>query len=147
LRIWRASTSSYQDEESTEWVYNDDNRVRIFKRRDFVTDELVNISRNTLFYTTIVSTEEQFAADRTLLLYPNPNPGTFTVDLSNTSLPPSTSLQLRCTDLQGRTVMLTDIEPAGSTVEVSLPDVAAGTYVLYLTDGQQLWQQKIVIQQ
>ena len=99
------------------------------------------------FYTTIVSTEEQFAADRTLLLYPNPNPGTFTVDLSHTSLQQSASWQLRCTDLQGRTIMNRDIEPAESTVEVSLPNVPTGTYVLYLTDGQQLWQQKIVIQQ
>jgi len=146
LRIWRASTSSYQDEESIEWVYNDDNRVRVIERRDLVTGELVNTSRNTLFYTTIVNTEEQSAAERTLLLYPNPNPGLFTVDLSNTSLQQSTSLQLRCTDLKGRTIMLTDVEPAGSTVEVSLPNVPAGTYVLYLTDGQQLWQQKMVIQ-
>ena len=146
-QIWIDSTSSYQDEESVEWTYNDDNRVRIIKRPVVEPGELVNISRNTRFYTTIVGTEEQFAADRFLLLYPNPNPGTFTVDLSNTSLQQSASWQLRCTDLQGRTIMNRDIEPAESTVEVSLPNVPTGTYVLYLTDGQQLWQQKIVIQQ
>ncbi|NBC06220.1 MAG: T9SS type A sorting domain-containing protein [Bacteroidetes bacterium] len=145
-RVWIDSTSSYQDEESIEWTFNDDNRVRIIKRRDAEAGELVNTSRNTRFYTTIVSTEEQFAADRSLLLYPNPNPGIFTVDLSNTSLQRSTSLQLRCTDLQGRTIVNRDIAPAGSTVEVSLPNVPTGTYVLYLTDGQQMWQQKIVIQ-
>jgi hypothetical protein len=146
-QFWIDSTSSYQDVAFIENDYYADFTVHKSYSYEESLDEFVNNRCWIGYYTTIVSTEEQPTAEHPLYVYPNPNKGLFTVDLSNTSLQQSASLQLRCTDLQGRTIMMADVEPAGSTVEVSLPNVPTGTYLLYLTDGRQLWQQKLVIQQ
>lgn len=147
VQNWVDSIATYEDRTRYDWEYTEDTRVFSVKLYDQVIGEMLNFLRTTTYYTTIVNTEEQPTAEWPLYVYPNPNKGTFTVDLSNTSLQQSASLQLRCTDLQGRTIMMADVEPAGSTVEVSLPNVPTGTYLLYLTDGRQLWQQKLVIQQ
>ncbi|MCI4648400.1 T9SS type A sorting domain-containing protein [Phaeodactylibacter sp.] len=105
----------------------------------------INQSRYFNFFETFTATIEP-EPQSSISVYPNPSEGTITVDLSHTRFQQPNSLQIRCTDLQGRTLIVSDVEPFESTLELALPNMPNGTYILSLSDGRQIWRQKIVVQ-
>lgn len=144
---WIDSTAVYQDQSSFEYTYTEELEISV--RKDYDQDQgmMVPNSRTLTYLAVIVDTEELPASIKGLHLYPNPNDGNFTLDVSDADLDISSTLQLRCTDLQGRNLINRTVDPAGGIMEVQLPALSSGLYILHLTDGQQIWRQRMIVRQ
>jgi hypothetical protein len=78
-------------------------------------------------------------------VFPNPNTGTFTLDLNTHS---SQSISLRIVDLTGKIVYeATDIKISGTyTTEINLNDIASGVYNIFVIGENGITDKKVVIQ-
>ncbi|MDE5559624.1 MAG: S8 family peptidase, partial [Bacteroidales bacterium] len=67
-----------------------------------------------------------------MLVYPNPNDGRFNVLLPETGR----EVRLQVVDRQGRVVYERDVQSLGSPVEMAVPGLESGMYILRTADGQ-----------
>ncbi len=86
-----------------------------------------------------------FSNDRTSIrIFPNPNPGTFTLELSK---PASASMTFRVTDLIGRVVLEKPIEKGSTQQTVSANGLSEGLYFLHIvSEGKVVAIEKFVKQ-
>ncbi len=67
-----------------------------------------------------------------MMVYPNPNDGRFNVLLPETGR----EVRLQVVDRRGRVVYERDVRAAGSPVEMAVPGLKSGMYILRTADGQ-----------
>ena len=87
-----------------------------------------------------ITSREPQLGDQTLSVYPNPNTGTFRVELENNT---NTTVHLSVMDLQGRQVYSDSFQ--GDQYEVNLNTLPAGMYQLKVQTGANSFLRKLVI--
>jgi len=90
-----------------------------------------------------LSTDE-FSLEDSFTIFPNPNIGKFTVNLSKTQ---SSDVQLEVNDIRGRKIFNTSYEVNGTMNEtVNLGSIQSGIYLVTVIDGTNKSTKKIVIE-
>ncbi|MDE6515735.1 MAG: S8 family peptidase [Bacteroidales bacterium] len=74
----------------------------------------------------------QAVEGKRMLVYPNPNDGRFNVLLPEAGR----AVRLQVVDRRGRVVYERGVQPAGSPVEMAVPGLKSGMYILQTDDGQ-----------
>ena len=69
-------------------------------------------------------------------LYPNPNDGQFTIDIYST--PPGANSSITVVSLTGKTVYNNTMSEQERSMEINLPNISAGTYILMVTNGNSI---------
>lgn len=104
---------------------------------------LTDWSMNMCIKTITLSTPNMVGLEN-LKIYPNPNRGEFTIQLSN---PKSTSLNLEVFDIRGRLILERSLAHSGEFKEViNLNEAQSGIYILNVNDGTRKTSRKIVVE-
>lgn len=94
--------------------------------------------------TTAVAGNESFSSLSNFNVYPNPNNGTFTIDLNSNS---DDDITLEVFDVRGRSVFNNVYSNTGNfTQTINLNTVSRGVYLLNVSDGVSKETKKLVIQ-
>jgi hypothetical protein len=76
-------------------------------------------------------------------VYPNPSNGTFNLELPNTDQ----KVRIVVTDVSGKTVAIENLDENHSqTIKLNLQNVSQGVYMLHVTNGDQVYRTKLMIQ-
>lgn len=91
---------------------------------------------------TAVLTSETFESND-FVIYPNPNNGTFTIQLTATS----SDVALNVHDLRGRLILTKNLKASGLVNEqISLADAQSGIYLVTIQDGSKKITKKIIVE-
>lgn len=108
-----------------------------------VTNECGSFTFTQLVDTKVGVKELEFI--QTLWVYPNPNRGQFTIDITSTE---SKLIQIKLVDVYGKLIHTQDVQiPSGeSKTEVNEQSLTAGTYMLLIQSGEGLVVKKMIVQ-
>jgi len=90
-----------------------------------------------------LSIDESLPTDENLIVYPNPNDGTFNI-LSRTGLTGNTSIEIY--NLQGQ-IVYNEMLPAmgkNSTRQIHIGDIPGGIYVIKVLNESSVWTKKLI---
>ncbi|WNM19812.1 reprolysin-like metallopeptidase [Flavobacterium capsici] len=92
---------------------------------------------------TATLTNETFTNEKNFVIYPNPNNGTFTVQVTNLL----NDVTLNVHDIRGRLILTKTIKASGLiNEEVSLANAQSGVYLITIEDGDVKTTKKIVVE-
>ena len=93
---------------------------------------------------TIPCKEGEIASqENNFTIYPNPNNGTFTIaDFTFGNL----TAQIEIYNSIGQQIFKQEITAAQNTIEVQLSNIASGMYIIKLSDGTKITEQKLIIE-
>ncbi len=97
--------------------------------RDFAIEESLSVDENTL--------------DNSLSIYPNPNNGSFTVNIS--SLASNEDVEVSMYDIRGRRILSNNYEASSTFNKTINTDVQSGVYLLRVSQNQSVVTRKLVI--
>ena len=107
-----------------------------------VTDRCGNTDDSTFTVDVQGISLEESALSSQVAIYPNPNQGTFNLELPNTGA----SFELRVSDLSGKVIhQQSDLNPDEDYV-ISLPSVAKGVYMIHLQSGSEKITKRLIVE-
>ncbi|MFN8287802.1 MAG: CotH kinase family protein [Chitinophagales bacterium] len=95
--------------------------------------------------TIIASSAIKANAENTLIIYPNPSTGKFTIDLPENAIN-GFALHLTVTDAVGKVVLQQAIESPGKLLSVDLGNAAKGAYSITISKGHKKFSGRVVIE-
>lgn len=101
----------------------------------------VKVTRNQNY---IGTDEYSIVGFRQMLLYPNPASQSTTLQLPTAIAPPPITINVY--NLKGQKVKAIIYNGYSTQIEVPLQNMAAGVYVIELTQGSQVWREKLVVE-
>ncbi|MFT3934093.1 MAG: IPT/TIG domain-containing protein [Chitinophagaceae bacterium] len=93
-------------------------------------------------YSKIIAVQTNAGLTAALFTYPNPAAGVVTVNYPRKSIPAA----LQLTDMSGRMIKTLQLAAGSNQIQLFMPQLPAGNYLLTWSDGKQTLQQKIVVQ-
>lgn len=114
---------------------------------DFVTNAQTYIDVNVTLPSdlTCISSSININLDKTLIISPNPNKGSFTIEIDNSII--SQSIEIRITNDLGRNVYSKKYEhPSSTKIQIILPNIPRGFYLLTLESKLSNITKKLIIE-
>jgi len=99
----------------------------------------------TYFYEEDIQHEENTPLDNGILIFPNPSPGVFQIDVQNIALAYASQLRMNCYNGQGQLVAKQLLRPGLGIQQVNLSKLPAGIYLLELLANKERIVRKVQI--
>jgi len=114
---------------------------------DFVTNAQTYIDVNVTLPSdlTCISSSININVDKTLVISPNPNKGSFTVEIDNSVL--NQTIEIRITNDLGRNIFSKKYEhPSSSKIQIVLPNTPKGLYLVSLESKLSKITKKLIVE-
>jgi hypothetical protein len=114
---------------------------------DFVTNAQTYVDVNVTLPSdlTCISSSININVDKTLIISPNPNKGSFTIEIDNSII--SQSIEIRIANDLGRNVFSKKYEhPSSTKIQIVLPTIPKGFYLVTLESKHSKITKKLIVE-
>lgn len=121
--------------------------ILVFLGIDFVANaqKYVDVNVTLPADLTCISSSINTNLDKTLVISPNPNKGSFTIEIDNSIL--NQSIEIRITNDLGRNVFSEKYEhPSSTKIQIVLPNIPKGLYLVSLESKLSKITKKLIVE-